>query len=278
MNHTFRLVWNKSLSMLVAVSECARSQGKTAGAESLVANGGGLYSAVQRLRTSFSPIASAIAVSGLVISSTAFAADNMPAGHFFDVSGGNTPGVLANYSRSFTALSTGSEYLLFAFRHDPAYWYFGNTSLTVAGSSTNILLDPNFTAGGMITASGNSVMAPQNWGVVYQNGHQPSAAGNWQSSPLVGGGSGGTWVDGAVGSYDGIYQGVSLTAGLTYTMSFSAYSNSGVANTNDIRIGVYTGDCMNLFAPIAECVPGSSSGFSMLASPAQAASAGGPTT
>ena len=33
MNHTYRLVWNKSLNMLVAVAEFARSKGKSAGGE-----------------------------------------------------------------------------------------------------------------------------------------------------------------------------------------------------------------------------------------------------
>jgi len=35
MNHTYRLVWNRALSMFVAVSECARAMGKSAGGKAL---------------------------------------------------------------------------------------------------------------------------------------------------------------------------------------------------------------------------------------------------
>jgi hypothetical protein len=38
MNHTFRLVWNKSLGMLVAVSDCARSKGKGGSGETSAAS------------------------------------------------------------------------------------------------------------------------------------------------------------------------------------------------------------------------------------------------
>ena len=35
MNHTYRLVWNRTLSMFVAVSECARTMGKSGGSKAI---------------------------------------------------------------------------------------------------------------------------------------------------------------------------------------------------------------------------------------------------
>ena len=60
------------------------------------------------------------------------------------------------------------------------------------------------------------IQAPADWGVWYQNGTYPAAAGTWSN---IGGSHGGVWYDGAVGTFDGIYQGIALQAGTTYTIT-----------------------------------------------------------
>ena len=203
----------------------------------------------------------------------------LPAGYIGAVQCCNTPGRYSTYSYSFTPTQTGSEFILFAFRQDPAYWSFGNVQVNLAGSTNNLVLNGNMHYGGAVNVTTNSgninIQAPTHWGVVYQNGIYPAAAGMWSGS---GGPQGvGQWYDGAVGSFDGIYQGIAVTAGQTYQVSFQALSTSGVANTSSIQIGVYAGSCASLALSPANCTPNSSSGFTSLATPAQTGTAGGVT-
>ena len=201
--------------------------------------------------------------------SSASLAQNLPAGALGTVAG-NTPNQFSNYSYNFTAAQTGSYYILFAFRQDPAFWTFGNVSLTAAGSSTNMLYNGNMASGGSTTVPlGNStttVTAPTGWGVFYQTGTVPAAAGSWQASG--GPNNSGAWYDGAVGSYDGIYQGVSVTNGTQYTIGFSASGNN-VASNPSIMIGTYAGVCATLTIAPAQCTLPSTLGFTTLATPAQ---------
>ncbi len=231
----------------------------------------------------------------------AFASDYaLPSGSLLDINNGtasnsasNVANQFQNYSFTFTPATTGNNYILFAFRQDPAFWTFGNTSITASGSSTNLFLDPNFTAGGTITANGNSVTAPQDWGVVYQTGSPPSAAGQWYapgSAPNpaystsglgVNYGSSGSWYDGAVGSFDGIYQGLTLNAGTAYTISFTALSNN-LANTSTtssggVELGAFAGPCLSLTGSPQGCSPNSSS-FTSLATPSQTTTVGSSAT
>ena len=206
-------------------------------------------------------------------------AQNLPAGYIGAIQCCNTPGQYSTYSYNFTPTQTGSDFVLFAFRQDPAYWSFGNVQVNLLGSSTNLVLNGNMHYGGGITVSTNSgnqyIQAPTHWGVVYQNGTYPAAAGTWSGS---GGPQGvGQWYDGAVGSFDGIYQGISVTAGQTYRISFQALSTYGVANTSSIQIGVYAGTCANLGLSPANCTPNSGAGFTAIATPAQTGTAGGVT-
>ena len=121
---------------------------------------------------------------------------------------------------------------------------------------------------GKIRLSGPSTIdAPANWGVWYQDGTYPAAAGNW---------NGGFWYDGAVGTFDGIYQGVNLTAGTQYTVRFDVSGND-VANIDDIQLGVYGGPCQDSGGPAASCSVPASSGFATLARPDQTTNAGGPS-
>lgn len=202
------------------------------------------------------------------LAATAFAQDNLPSGSIGTV---DNPAANQNtqYSFSFTPGQTGSNYIGFAFRQDPAFWNFTNVSLTT-GSGSNLLYNGNLAAGGPVaitTTNGpGQVQAPQGWGVWYQNGTYPAAAGSWSS---------GQWYDGAVGTYDGIYQGISLTSGVSYTVSFYALSTYQASSVEQARIGVYAGACNSLSMASNACVP-SGSGFTPIAVPAQTINAGTP--
>lgn len=175
----------------------------------------------------------------------------------------NTANVWATYSFTFTPSVSGSQYVMFAFRQDPAYWYFDNARLTVQGQTTNLLTNANFATGGSLSVNTANygtlnINAPTAWGVGYQSGIYPAAAGTWY---------GGQWVDGAVGSFDSIYQAVTLTAGTTYVITFDAMSNNVVDN-NAVQLGVYAGQCSSLSLAPANCALPSTSGFETVAQPA----------
>jgi hypothetical protein len=210
----------------------------------------------------------------LFCASTSYA-QTLPAGSIGTVTS-NTPNTWQTFTYSFTPSTTGANFLGFAFRQDPAFWTFDNVRLTAAGSSTNLLTNGAFDTGGQFsvtTTNGpSSIQAPTNWGVWYQNGTYPAAAGNWQS---IGGTNGGVWYDGAVGSFDGIYQGVVLQAGTTYTISFEVSGNH-TANTSSIQLGIYGGACATVSIAPDQCTIPSSVGFTTLATPSQGAAAGGP--
>lgn len=195
----------------------------------------------------------------------------------------NTPNQFADYSFNFTAATTGSNYVGFAFRQDPAYWTFGNVSLTAQGSNTNLLSNGNMATGGNIP-NGSGLQAPTGWGVWYQTGTPPTAAGTWQAPGqnwqgwVYNGGQGintgtaGSWIDGAVGAFDGIYQGVYMTSGTTYTISFTALSNDPVYSS--VQLGAYAGECSNVMLAPAQCTMRNGSGFTTLASPTDTATIG----
>ena len=188
----------------------------------------------------------------------------------------NTANTWQTFSYTFTPTTTGANFVGFAFRQDPAFWTFDNVSLTAAGSTTNLLTNGGFDNGGRFnittTNGASSIQAPTNWGVWYQNGTYPAAAGQWQNGAAP---HGGVWYDGAVGTFDGIYQGVNLTAGTTYTITFDVSGNN-VANTTSIQLGTYGGACDNVSVAPDQCMIPSSAGFTTLATPAQGAAAGAP--
>jgi autotransporter-associated beta strand protein len=215
-------------------------------------------------------------------------AQNLPAGAILQVDNGTTPvsqpyetpNVFQNYSVTFTDAASGSNYVLFAFRQVPAYWTFGNVSLTAEGSEVNLFDDPTFTQGGAVSTQSN-LTAPADWGIVYQSTTTPGAAGHYappgssyaNAEPGVNEGTAGSWYDGAVESYDGIYQGVDLTAGTEYTISF-ALSGNDAAVSPTIEVGVFTGACESLSSPPTDCVP-ANSGFDVDFTPGQTQNAGG---
>lgn len=182
------------------------------------------------------------------------------------------------FSYSWTAPTTGADYVGLAFRQDPGYWSIGSLSLTAQGSSTNLLNNGNLQYGGT-TSMG--LQAPADWGVWYQNGTYPAAAGTWYAPGSgwmgsttaglgVNTGNSGSWIDGAVGSFDGIYQGFNATAGTTYNFSFYSSGSQSYSNPS-IMIGVYAGACNGT---IFTCTP-ANSGFTSLATPQATQGTGG---
>jgi len=196
---------------------------------------------------------------------------NLPSGYAGYV-GNPAANQTIQYTFNFTAANSGSDYVGFAFRQDPAFWSFTNPSVTTAGSTTNLLTNAGLTSGGAVQVSVNggtqTIQAPTGWGVWYQNGTYPAAAGTWQS---------GQWYDGAVGSYDGIYQGITVSSGITYTITFNALSTSQAGSLQQAIIGVYAGACTNVTIAASLCVPTSTAGFTPIAQPNQTVNAGNPS-
>ena len=194
-------------------------------------------------------------------------AGDLPAGYLGSVL--NYSWGTQTYNYSFTPTTTGVDYVGFAFRQDPGFWTFTNPVVTAGNSSTNLLINGNLQYGGSLTVNTSNygqmyIQAPSDWGVWYQNGTYPGAAGYW--SP-------GQWYDGAVGSYDGIYQGISVRAGTTYNISFSL-SGTNPSSNPSIEVGTYMGTCAagtNIFT----CVPNSSASMSAIAAPQATQSVGG---
>jgi len=195
-----------------------------------------------------------------------------------------TPSTYVNYSYSFTAPTTGVDYFGVAIRQDPGYWGIGNFSITTGTSLTNLLQNPNLQYGGT-TNTQYGLQAPADWGIWYQSAAgAPPAAGmyyapgqGWMGTYTGGLGvntsTAGTWIDGAVGTFDGIYQGINVTSGITYNFSFSL--NGTQTSTNpSIEIGAYAGPCSAGTNPFT-CTPSSSSGFTAAATPAQTQGTGG---
>lgn len=108
---------------------------------------------------------------------------------------------------------------------------------------TNLLLNPTFSSS-YRTATG--ILFPTSWSIWYQNGVIPNAAGRLNF---------GGWYDGAVGSYDGIYQAVSIIdKTVNYTLSISI-SGTGIIDgpTGKIQWGAYAAPCANPFLDAAYC-------------------------
>jgi fibronectin-binding autotransporter adhesin len=190
----------------------------------------------------------------LLFCSAVYAQGNIPGGYIGRVLN-NTPGTWQNYSFTFTSATTGSNYFMLAFRQDPAYWRVDNIKVTAPGSSTNLLTNGDMSTGGGISVNNGQqyIQAPTAWGVAYQNGTYPAAAGMW---------TGGLWYDGAVGSYDAIYQAIRLTAGQTYTLSFDVNGDhQATTSTAGWQIGVYAGSCGNVGLAPTECTLPSNAGF-----------------
>ena len=205
-----------------------------------------------------------------VMLGTACYAGDLPTGYAYRVLN-NTPGQWQTFTFNYTPTVTGTQYIMFAFRQDPAYWRMDNVTVTAPGNSTNLITNGNMSTGGSLSVNTSnygqmSINAPTAWGVSYQAGVYPSAAGMW---------TGGMWYDGAVGSYDGIYQGMNLTAGVTYTVSFQVNGdNTATTSTSGWQLAVYTGSCAATSLDPTQCQMPTTSGFQTVAAPGQTYSTG----
>ena len=211
--------------------------------------------------------------------SYAVCAGDLPAGSIGTVNQTST-NTYQLFSYTWTAPTTGADYIGLAFRQDPGYWSVGSLSLTAAGSSANLLNNGNLQYGGN---SSVGLQAPADWGIWYQSGTVPAAAGYWYAPGTgwmgsttaglgVNTGTSGSWIDGAVGSYDGIYQGFNATAGTTYTFKFYSAGTQPYSNPS-IMVGVYAGAC-GAGQSIFNCTPANSP-FTAAATPQQTQGTGG---
>ena len=153
-----------------------------------------------------------------------------------------TTGVNQQYSYYFNTSVTAPWLVGFTFRQDPGFWTFTNPSLTSAFpySSTQLLQNANLETGGNVVVNGNSASVPTYFQVWYQAGQPPPAAGTWST---------GQWYDGAVGTFDGIYQAFNATGNVTYSLSFFA-SGTNPSDGNSIQLGVYALPCNDPTAPL----------------------------
>jgi hypothetical protein len=162
-----------------------------------------------------------IGVSALGLGSVAHAAPSNvgpPVGSILDLSGQAIPHATPQeYSVDFTA-GAAATFISFAFREDPAYFYFSNASVVdLTTSSANLLADGNFT-GGVYAENGNA-STPVGWTFLNQYGASYSGvvANN-------------SWFDGSVQAYDAISQTIATTIGNLYQISFFL-SDTGVLST-----------------------------------------------
>ena len=175
-----------------------------------------------------------------------------------------TTGVNQQYSYRFNTSTTAPWLVGFTFRQDPGFWTFTNPTLTKAipYSSTQILQNSNLQTGGTVVVNGNSVSVPTNFQVWYQAGQPPPAAGTWST---------GQWYDGAVGTFDGIYQSFNATGNVTYSLTFFV-SGTNPSDGNAIQLGVYALPCSDPTAPLELCIPPASIGFDVATLPASGTS------
>jgi hypothetical protein len=203
----------------------------------------------------------------LLFCSVVYAQGNLPGGYIGRVLN-NTPATWQTYSFNYTATTSGSNYVMLAFRQDPAYWSVDNITVKAVGSSTNLLVNGDMSTGGGVSVNNGQqyIQAPTAWGVAYQNGTYPAAAGFWNS---------GFWYDGAVGSYDSIYQAVRLNANTTYTISFMvAGDHTATTTTAGWQLAVYAGTCGNVAMAPSDCTLPSNAGFTQIATPGDTYTAG----
>jgi hypothetical protein len=157
--------------------------------------------------------------------------DPPPTGAILDLGGAETGtsalsvnhGTAVTESVSFAAALSSTD-ITFAFREDPAFISFSNVSLTntTTGSSTNLILNPNFALG-----SGES---PTDWTFVNVYGAEASGV----VSSDCGGGLATCWYDGSVQAYDAIDQFVATTLGDTYLLSFQYSDDGGLTTFSDL--------------------------------------------
>jgi hypothetical protein len=161
-----------------------------------------------------------LASCAMLLSNQVYAATNNPPPSgtvILDLNGGPVPHTYTEYTTSFVAGATSTNFS-FAFREDPAFLSLSTVSVTASGSSTNLLLNSDFSAGPL------GASAPTNW--TYLNTFGATNGGVVAAS--CGHGGGNCYSDGAVQAYDGITQAIATTINTTYNVSFWLDDNSSL--------------------------------------------------
>jgi fibronectin-binding autotransporter adhesin len=189
----------------------------------------------------------ALALAVIIAGPSIARAQNPPTGAIWDLATVNSDFYQSNplttytqFTTSFTADLTGTEYVSFAFRETPAYFAFDDATvyLSTDVTQTNLLTDPNFASAtdGQNCNHNNSLGCPPGWDAWIQP-VDTSAIGQVATtgSPYgcnMGANTGTTfWCDGSVQGYDAVYQPVSVVAGQVYDISFFLQDDSGSAIT-----------------------------------------------
>ena len=161
---------------------------------------------------------------------------------------------------TYTATSSGTGYLMFAFRNDANYWVMDNVSIKANNTGPNLLVNGGLDKVGLMTANvggvNQTVAAPTAWGLAYQTNQSPTLGGGYDS---------GMWYDTSTGSYGAIYQNVNFTAGTTYTISFMVASDYN-ANGDTVQMAVYAGSCDG---SSTQCTLPASTGMTSAVKPSQ---------
>jgi hypothetical protein len=165
-------------------------------------------------------------------------------------------------SYTYTATTSGTGYLMFAFRHDPNYWVIDNVSVKANNTGANLLVNGGMEKSGLMTTNvggqQRTVAAPTAWGLAYQNNPNPTLGGGYDS---------GMWYDTSVGSYGAIYQNLNFTAGTTYTISFMVASDYN-SNGDTVQMAVYAGSCDGTSSGTACTLP-TSTGMTTAVTPSE---------
>lgn len=179
-------------------------------------------------------------------------AQNPPPGAILDLAtvhpGPFNASTYVQFSVNFVA-SAPTQFVSFAFREVPAYFSLDSVSVTLQGSSVNLLQDPDFESNTPANVGTNFPVGWNRWiqavdtsaiGVVAGNGNNQSCNSSGPRSGSY------FWCDGSVEGYDALYQQLNgLTPGATYTITFWVTDNSGQGLTNPtIDMLVYAGSTL----------------------------------
>lgn len=144
-----------------------------------------------------------------------------------------------NYDFSFAASSAVTT-LSFWFRNDPGFAGLDTVSVSLAGTSVNLLTNGGFETGPDIYGG-----PPHGWYFLTGPNFVGSAGALASDGPQAGSKY---WADGAVGGHDGIAQAIQTAAGQTYDLSFWLES-SPVPNGQTVDYQVFAGAATN--APVS---------------------------
>jgi hypothetical protein len=170
-----------------------------------------------------------------------------PAGAILDLSGTPIPhGTYKHYTVDFIA-QLDQTAISFAFREDPSFEAFTNSSVTdnADPNSLNLLHNGDFSQGTHTDDNGHAG-TPNSW--TYTNQYGATFSGVVHSGPGACGSYNSCWYDGSVEAYDLISQLIPTTVGHTYHISFFLIDYSGQANFSEVRTATAQGINVTAYA------------------------------